>query len=64
VSAYLLLSWQPPLRTTEWFSEAIEATELVVNDSCHGAAEPRMDLTRERCQARLRPLLQQGIVPS
>jgi aspartate kinase len=44
-------------------SEAIEATELFVTDSCHGAAEPRMDLTRERCQARLRPLLQQGIVP-
>jgi bifunctional aspartokinase / homoserine dehydrogenase 1 len=44
-------------------SEAIEATELFVTDSCHGAAEPRMDLTRERCQARLRPLLQKGIVP-
>jgi len=44
-------------------SETIEATELVVTDSCHGSAEPRMDLTRERCQARLRPLLQQGIVP-
>src|SRR6266436_2798444 len=44
-------------------SEAIEATELFVTDSCHGAAEPRMDLKRERCQVRLRPLLQQGIVP-
>jgi aspartokinase/homoserine dehydrogenase 1 len=44
-------------------SEAIDATELVVTDSDHGAADPRMDLTRERCQARLRPLLQQGIVP-
>jgi len=44
-------------------SEAIDATELFVTDSCHGAAEPRMDLTRERCQARLRPLLQRGIVP-
>src|SRR6266478_1377649 len=44
-------------------SEAIEATELFVTDSCHGAAEPRMDLTRERCQARLSPLLKQGIVP-
>jgi aspartate kinase len=43
--------------------EAIEATELVVTDSCHGCAEPRMDLTRERCEGRLRPLLQQGIVP-
>jgi bifunctional aspartokinase / homoserine dehydrogenase 1 len=42
--------------------EAIEATELVVTDSCHGAAEPFMDLTRERCEARLRPLLLQGIV--
>ena len=44
-------------------SEAIDATELVVTDSDHGAADPRMDLTRERCQTRLHPLLQQGKVP-
>ena len=44
-------------------SEAIEATELIVTDSYHGAAEPLMASTRERCEARLRPLLQQGIVP-
>jgi aspartokinase/homoserine dehydrogenase 1 len=44
-------------------SEAIEATEVVITDSYHGAAEPMMDVTRERCEARLRPLLQQGIVP-
>jgi bifunctional aspartokinase / homoserine dehydrogenase 1 len=44
-------------------SEAIEATELVVTDANHGAAEPLMDLTRERCGARLRPLLLRGIVP-
>jgi aspartokinase/homoserine dehydrogenase 1 len=43
-------------------SEAIDATELVVTDSCHGAAEPYMDLTRERCEMRLRPLLLEGIV--
>jgi bifunctional aspartokinase / homoserine dehydrogenase 1 len=43
--------------------EAIEATELIVTDSCHGAAEPSMELTRERCEARLRPLLLQGVVP-
>ncbi len=43
-------------------SEAIEATELVVTDSYHGAAEPQMDLTRKSCQARLRPLLQRGVV--
>src|SRR5213592_686121 len=44
-------------------SEAIEATELLVTDSYHGGAEPRMTLTRERSEARLRPLLEQGIVP-
>jgi aspartokinase/homoserine dehydrogenase 1 len=44
-------------------SAAIEATEIVVTDGCHGAADPCMDLTRERCEARLRPLLQQGLVP-
>ena len=44
-------------------SEAIEATELVVTDSYHGAAEPLMDLTHQRSEARIRPLLEQGIVP-
>ena len=43
-------------------SQAIEATELVVTDSCHGAAEPFMDLTHERCEARVRPLILQGTV--
>lgn len=44
-------------------SEAIEATELVVTDSSHGAADPWLDLTRERCETRLRPLLHSGLVP-
>jgi bifunctional aspartokinase / homoserine dehydrogenase 1 len=44
-------------------SEAIEATELVVTDSCYGAADPKMDLTRERCEVRLRPLLRKGVIP-
>src|SRR2546425_1798248 len=44
-------------------SEAIEATELALTDSQHGAADPRMDLTRQRCEARLRPLLRRGTVP-
>ena len=44
-------------------SEAIDATELVVTDSCHGAAEPLASPTRERCESRLRPLLQRGAVP-
>jgi bifunctional aspartokinase / homoserine dehydrogenase 1 len=44
-------------------SECIEATELVVTDSYYGGAEPWMDLTRARSEGRLRPLVQQGIVP-
>lgn len=44
-------------------SEAIEATELIQTDSCHGSADPRMNVTGERCKARLRPLLQRGVVP-
>ncbi len=44
-------------------SAAIEATELVVTDSCHGAADPLIDLTRTRCEARLRPLVRQGVIP-
>ncbi len=44
-------------------SEAVEATELIVTDSYHGASEPLMEPTQIRCEARLRPLLQQGIVP-
>lgn len=44
-------------------SEAIDATELIVTDSHYGAAEPRMDLTRRRTRARLRPVLKRGAVP-
>jgi bifunctional aspartokinase / homoserine dehydrogenase 1 len=44
-------------------SEAVEATELIVTDSYHGGADPLMDLTREKSQARLAPLLEQGIIP-
>src|SRR5246127_2041633 len=42
---------------------AIEATELIVTDSYHGGAEPIIDVTRQRCEGRLRPLLQKGVVP-
>lgn len=44
-------------------SEAIEATELIVTDNFHGGADPLMDRTRERCEARLLPLLGQDVVP-
>jgi len=51
------------LAEQEVASEAIETTELIVTDACHGAAEALMDLTRERCEARVRPVLSRGIVP-
>lgn len=44
-------------------SEPIEATELIVTDAFHGGAEPQMDLTHEKSQARILPVLQKGIVP-
>lgn len=44
-------------------SEAVEATELIVTDAYHGAAEPQMDWTRGKSHARLLPLLERGIVP-
>jgi aspartokinase/homoserine dehydrogenase 1 len=42
---------------------AISATEIIVTDHHHGRAEPLMSPTRDRAEARLRPLLDQGIVP-
>jgi aspartokinase/homoserine dehydrogenase 1 len=44
-------------------SQAIAATELILTDANFGAADPLMDATRKRCQARLQPLLRQGIIP-
>jgi bifunctional aspartokinase / homoserine dehydrogenase 1 len=44
-------------------SEAVEATEVIVTDTYHGGAEPLMDATREQCEAVLRPMLSDGIVP-
>src|SRR5574340_117929 len=44
-------------------SEAIDATELVVTDSHHGNANPCIEETRERAQAKLYPTLARGILP-
>ena len=43
-------------------SEALEATELIVTDDFHGGAEPDMNATRAKSQARLSPLLEKNIV--
>ena len=42
---------------------SISATEVIVTDAHHGRAEPLMVPTRNRAESRLRPLLDQGLVP-
>ena len=44
-------------------SISISATEVIVTDQHHGRAEPLMAQTRQRSEARLRPLLNDGVVP-
>lgn len=43
--------------------QAVDAREVIATNSNHGAADPLMGRTRELCDLRLRPLLQQGVVP-
>src|SRR5882724_2347359 len=43
--------------------ESVEATELIVTDNFHGGADPLMNETRVKSQARIFPLLEKGIVP-
>src|SRR6202163_1181962 len=43
--------------------ESVDATELIVTDAFHGGAEPHMERTRQKAQARLRPLLAKGVIP-
>ncbi|HEX6546779.1 MAG TPA: aspartate kinase [Bryobacteraceae bacterium] len=42
---------------------SVNAAEVVVTDAVFGNASPQMEQTSAKCQARLRPLLEQGIVP-
>lgn len=44
-------------------SSAIEATEIIVTDDQYLQAEPQMQKVRERCNERLRPLLEAGVTP-
>jgi len=44
-------------------AEAVEATDLIVTDSVFGSADPEMELTSDRCERRLLPLLSKGIIP-
>lgn len=51
------------LRSAGIPAQAIDATELILTDDRYGSASPLMEETTERCQARLLPLLAQGVVP-
>jgi aspartate kinase len=44
-------------------AKAVEATEVIVTNGQHGSASPLMDETREMAQARLLPLLAEGVTP-
>jgi aspartate kinase len=51
------------IRELGFASEAVTATDLIVTDAYHGGAEPIMELTREKSQARLGPILEKSTVP-
>ena len=44
-------------------SRALLATDLIVTDDTFGAAVPQMDRTREHLQSKVKPLVDQGMVP-
>jgi aspartate kinase len=44
-------------------SDSVDATELIVTTDQFGGAEPLMDATRQKAQARLNPMLAQGHIP-
>src|SRR5205814_2095106 len=44
-------------------AEVVNAWDIIVTDAVFGNASPVMDLTRERSQARLIPMLQKGLLP-
>lgn len=44
-------------------AEAVEATELIVTTDQYGSAEPIMEKTRPKTQERLRPLIEEGVIP-
>lgn len=51
------------LRSRGITAEAVNAAEAVVTDSVFNAASPLMDLTKEKAQGRLMPILRAGGIP-
>jgi aspartokinase/homoserine dehydrogenase 1 len=44
-------------------AQAVSATQLIVTDDNFGAATPLMDQTRQRLRQRIRPLIEQSVIP-
>jgi aspartokinase/homoserine dehydrogenase 1 len=44
-------------------AEAVSGSDVIVTDAVFGNASPLMDLTHQKCQERLGPLLERGVVP-
>jgi bifunctional aspartokinase / homoserine dehydrogenase 1 len=44
-------------------AEAVDAGELIVTDNNYASGEPQMEATHDKAQARLAPVLAQGIIP-
>ena len=51
------------LETTGLPALSVNAADIVVTDAVFGNASPQMEHTRVRCESRLRPLLEKGIIP-
>ncbi len=60
LSCGLLASY---LRSKGIPAEPINGADVIVTDAVFGNASPRMEATREKCQARIAPLARQGVVP-
>ncbi len=51
------------LRERSQRAQAVNAASLIVTDSSFGAAHPLPELTHQRLQERLKPLVDQGVLP-
>lgn len=60
LSSVLMAAYMDTSRTP---AVAVNAAELIITDAVFGNASPQMEATAERCELKLRPLLESGIVP-
>lgn len=60
LSALLLAAY---LDSQGYRAEAVNAAEVIVTDPVFGNATPLMELTAKKAEARLRPLIAEGVIP-